>query len=261
MHMMGAFSLFAGWLRWQSFQRKIYCCLTVDLDGHGHKNAFEEGCPFLLDFFAEKGLHGAITWFYNCREKELSKYPSFLLEIKKREDEVGLHSHLEDLLPSMKISQMRNRILKEKSHLECFLGYGVKGFRSGRFLRNDQLFQVLGASGFLYDSSFTYGRRFHVKGHQMDDSKIRGNQSAFRLVNGMLEFPVWEPFPRPREISLKGPPYFITNLIHPYNLVWKGKGNYIIQRYYRSIVETLLNIPGVEFINLSKACQIWEQKI
>ena len=61
----------------------------MDLDGHGYHNAFAKGCPFLLDLFAAHNLQGAITWFYNCGEKELSEHPFLLREIKKRHDEVA----------------------------------------------------------------------------------------------------------------------------------------------------------------------------
>ncbi|MFZ5758398.1 MAG: hypothetical protein ACOY32_02055 [Thermodesulfobacteriota bacterium] len=118
----------------------------------------------------------------------------------------------------------------------------------------------MGENGLTYDSSFTYGRQFTINGHRMDDREITGNQSAFRLPNGLLEFPVWEPFPEPGQISLTGPPYFITNLVHPFNFVWQGKANHPVQQYYKAIVEIFRQIPGIEFITLSQACHIWNQQ-
>lgn len=259
-HLAGIVRLVTGWSRWQRFERKIYCCLTVDLDGHGARNAFAKGCPFLFDLFAANNLQGAITWFYNCNEKELTEQPFLLGEIKKRHDEVALHCHLENLPASTDTAEIHTRIRQGKAYVESLLDREIMGFRSGRFLRTSLILQAVGENGLTYDSSFTYGRQFTINGHRMDDREITGNQSAFRLPNGLLEFPVWEPFPEPGQISLTGPPYFITNLVHPFNFVWQGKANHPVQQYYKAIVEIFRQIPGIEFITLSQACHIWNQQ-
>lgn len=259
-HISGALSLQANWSRWHNFDRKIYCCLTVDLDGHGHRNAFESGCSFLLDLFAQNELKGSITWFYNCREKELTDQPSILAEIKKRNDEVALHCHLEDLPSTTSPLEIQTRIIKEKAYLTDLQGQNIQGFRSGRFVRTPEIISAVKNSGLQYDSSYTYGRNFKVNDYTMNDSDIKGDSSIFKLNNGLLELPVWEPFPKLKEISLTGPPYFITNLIHPFNLVWKGRANLPIRQYYRNIVRIFRKIPKIEFVTMSQACHIWKKQ-
>ncbi|HCC55341.1 MAG TPA: hypothetical protein DEQ20_10550 [Desulfobulbaceae bacterium] len=259
-HLDGALQLAAGWPRWRKFERKIYCCLTVDLDAHGHRNAFKKGLPFLLDLFSQKGLEGAITWFYNCREKELGAWPDPLAEMQRRKDEVALHCHLEDLPDARCVKDISAEIQRDKIDLENITGQAVSGFRSGQLLRTPQIFAALNGCSLRYDSSCTFGRTFTVKGTTMDDRKISGNDSVFPLDNGLLEFPIWEPFPQPRQIALTGPPYFITNLVHPFNLVCNGQANQIIQHYYRTIIHILQKIPAIEFTTLSSACQIWNQQ-
>lgn len=256
-HLTGLIKLQNNWSQWQNFNRKIYCCLTVDLDEHNHHNSFPKGCAFLVDIFAEYNLEGAVTWFYNCHENNLTKETWLLREIKKRRDEVALHTHFENTNYTTDIKKLQNQLLKEKANLEDLTKSEIKGFRSGRFLRTPQILGAIKGGGFTYDSSFTYGRKFQVHGHEMDDRTIGGNNSIFPLENGLLEFPVWEPFPDLKQISTTGQPYFITNLIHPFNLVWRGCNNRIIQQYYRQIVNLLSNIPTIQFVTMSQACQIW----
>lgn len=258
-HLDGALQLAAGWPRWRKFERKIYCCLTVDLDAHGHRNAFKKSLPFLLDLFSQKGLEGAITWFYNCREKELDAWPAPLAEMQRRKDEVALHCHLEELHDVMCVKNISAEIQKDKMALENITGQAVSGFRSGQLLRTPQIFEALNECNLRYDSSCTFGRTFTVKGNTMDDRNISANDSAFPLDNGLLEFPIWEPFPQPRRIALTGPPYFITNLVHPFNFVWNGYSNRVIQNYYSMLIHILKKIPSVEFTTLSQACHIWNQ--
>lgn len=256
-HLSGLYRLIRRWPDLHRVKRKFFGCITVDMDAHGYPQAFERGIPFLLNLYDRIGLKGRVTWFANCDEDLFNQYALQLRRIRDLGYEIALHSHLETMQHPNDRSGVLSRLSSDKGRLENFLGQKVIGFRSGRFFRTPAIMKALPQLDFRYDSSYTYGRVFKVGGHTMDDSLISGRDSVFFLSGRLMEFPVWEPYPDPAKIVPSDKPYFITTLVHPYNMVSGGRNNLIIQRYYKHLLELLSRIPTIEFIPLSKALEIW----
>ena len=256
-HLTGLYRLASSWSDLNQIKRKIYGCITVDLDAYGHRQAFELGVPFLLSLYEKMELKGKVTWFVNCQENMIDKNAPLLRQIIDQGYDIGMHSHLELLSNPEDPNMVSARLESDKRRLEAFLGQKVHGFRSGRFFRTQAIIDVLPELNFLYDSSFTYGRVFRVGNYTMDDSKILGYDSVFIHSNGLLEFPVWEPYPDPGKISLSKKPYFITTMVHPYNMVSMERNGLLIQFYYRQLLKILSKIPGIEFIPLEKSLSVW----
>ncbi len=236
--------------------KPIYICLTVDLDAHGRRNAFEWGIPQLLRLYDCRGLAGKVTWFVNCREPMVRRSPDLPVHLCEMGYEVGLHCHLESFDADSE-ALVGREIAADKEWLEDVLGKRTQGFRSGRLLHTPAILNAVDKSGFRFDSSSTYGRRYRVGRWFMDDGKQQGGRSVLNLSETCLEFPVWEPFPDFNRMKPDRVPYFITTLVHPYNFVLLGRPNPFVLAYYTEIIRLFRSLPDARFVTLSQAAEIW----
>jgi polysaccharide deacetylase family protein (PEP-CTERM system associated) len=143
----------------------------------------------MLELFDRLDIRG--TWF--VQGLVARRHPSLVRDIARRGHEVGCHAHTHRPLHAMSRAELDREIATARAAIEDAIGEAVVGFRAPDFSLgapcdrldqvNREIFAVLAAHGFRYDSSVVPARmrRYGVA------SAPRG---PFWLREGLLEIPL-----------------------------------------------------------------------
>ena len=138
-----SFDVDGGWIKDGNFNIKTEEAKEKDL-------VLEEGIPKVLELFRKFDIKG--TFF--VVGKDVEKYPDLHKEIKKAGNEIGSHTYSHPV-PMDKIDFEEKRKEIEKNHevIKKILGVTPKGFRAPAYRVDDDMIEILGWSGYEYDSS------------------------------------------------------------------------------------------------------------
>lgn len=204
---------------------KPLASLSLDLDNQWsymktHGDSGWETFPSYLDIFIPlvldllDDLELKITFFIVGQDAALDKNRDILAALTERGHEVGNHSfHHEPWLHLYPKDRLRGEILEAEEHIYRVTGQKPVGFRGPGFAWSPTLFEVLAATGYIYDASIlpTYlgplGRMYYfwksnlTREEKAQRGKLFGTfKEGFRpvkpyfwqLVSGekMLEIPI-----------------------------------------------------------------------
>ena len=141
--------------------------VTVDCDLRSHEiSARQKSLDTLLEIFSETGVAGHNTWFLNENDFALTEnHESFLKEIVKRGDTIGVHDHFESFRGVYEIAPIRDFCSRSKNKVEEWLhrnGYpeNITIHRNGCLVQNETVYTALKDLGYTTLSDILAGKSF-----------------------------------------------------------------------------------------------------
>lgn len=141
--------------------------VTVDCDLRSHEiSARQKSLDTLLEVFADAGVAGHTTWFLNENDFSITEnHESFLKEILKRGDTIGVHDHFESFRGVYETAPVRDFCSQSKNRVEEWLnrnGYSknITIHRNGCLVQNETVYTVLKDLGYTTLSDILAGKSF-----------------------------------------------------------------------------------------------------
>lgn len=189
------------------------------------------------------------------------------MQILDRKDEVGLHSHVEDIIHNY--WSLVRTISDAKQKIEGYCakcrsnGYFIVSFRSGKLAKSEELFNAISDAGFKFDSSVRPGWSRNdthtddrdipplIDPYYVDPIDYKVPSSSLKTI---LELPVtlcsYSPlvrkYPNQRKVL-----YVI--LEHPYAFL--GILGLLTRAYIRALLFFAKRFPNVKFMTIRDAGQ------
>lgn len=272
--------------------KNIYIGFAIDMDGASHNkvnsvggiipeshpqydfytkemNTFLLGMDKLFEFFDKHNCQRSATWFVNEYGFKTSKiYPEIIDKCIKL-GELGLHTHFD----GRQLGGQGRYITKNKedwfeeglqiptNDLQSILNkYNKKlmSFKAGCHLRNDEMFDALGETGYIYDTTMVYEDKFvDPDGNvRYDDTKIECGTLPFFIHTKnnykLLEIPELRPVLKQIKKHIKktpeGAPVFIRLQVHPFDVIEQPS----FLDSFSQIIEYCRSVGNVEFKNIEE---------
>lgn len=246
---------------------ELIVCITIDGD-EKNKGDIATAVPLLLRFFDQTHLRGKVTWFLNQHDVNwIEKYPDLVVQILHRKDEIGLHSHVEDMIHDYRslvriISNAKQKI-EEYCAKHLSSNYSIISFRSGKLAKSEELFNAISDAGFKFDSSVRPGwsrNDIHtddrdipplIDPHYIDPIDYKVSSPSPKTI---LELPVtlypYSPlvrkYPNQRKVL-----YVI--LKHPYAFL--GILGLFTRAYIQALLFFVKRFPNIKFMTIREAGQ------
>ena len=117
------------------------------------------------------------------------KRPNLVRLIQQRGHEIASHGLDHHLCTDLSFDLLKKDMMESKKLLEDITGEPVVGYRAPSFAVTASILDMVGESGYLYDSSYNSFDRHDRYGH-LDLSEARQNGIAYELSDMFFELPV-----------------------------------------------------------------------
>ena len=272
--------------------KNIYIGFAIDMDGATHNrinntggiisksdkkfdlytkemNIFLDGMDKLFNFFDKYNCQKSATWFVNEYSFKTSKLFPNLIDKCIKLGELGLHTHFDTItlggqgryISENKDDWFENGLQIPTNDLQNILNkYNKKlmSFKAGCHLRNNEMFDALGETGYIYDTTMVYEDKVIDKNNKIffDDSKLECGTLPFFIKTKnnykLLEIPEI----RPNLDKIKkhinktscGAPIFIRLQVHPFNVI---NNKFYLSRFDK-VIEYCKSVANVEFKNIEE---------
>jgi polysaccharide deacetylase family protein (PEP-CTERM system associated) len=143
------------------------------------------GTSILLDLFEHYGVRATFFVLGWTAERQ----PELIREIRDRGHEIASHGYNHRLCSELSEPELREDLSRSKAILEEITGLAVVGYRAPAFSIGDHVMNLLGETGYKYDSSWNraavsqrYGK---LRQTHQDPSK-----GYFMSEDGVMELPI-----------------------------------------------------------------------